>query len=525
MRRTRFITICLAALLVMAIIPAWATAGPAAFVDDDFAGGTPDANIDVFAPGFVTLKPLVTFDETFDGTALPAGWTSTPWNPGGTATVSGGALHVDGARVGPPGTFNAGQSLSFTATFTNDPFQHVGFGDTFENAPWAIFSTGATGPPVSLYARTNVGGTTTDVLIPNVNPLQRHDYAIQWSPDVVTFRVDGTPVSVQPVTLPNGLHVVASDFTVGGGALSVDSLRLQPSPAAYPPAGIFTSRVFDATPRVDRWGALSAAGNLDGVTFQTRSGSSPAPDGSWSGWQSLGAGGALASPVRRFLQYRAILTSGGTVTPVLDRVTIAYDVDDTAPSTTITGVLAGGTTAAVAFSSPDADVARFECRLDSGAYAPCASPKVYGGLAVGNHTVAVRAIDRVGNVGAPASRLFTIPRVVPPDHSGPKVVPSPRSVRASRSGKVTFRVRCPTTEQRCKITLQLKRGRKAASSKRTVNLLGGKRAQVTLLLTKKYRTYLSTHARLKVKAVTAAFDAAQNRRTTHVKVTVLAPKR
>ncbi len=522
LRRGRFITICLAALLAMAIAPAWAAATPASFVDDDFAGGTPDANIDVFAPGFVTLKPLVTFDEDFaGGPGLPAGWTSAPWNPGGTATVSGGALHVDGALAGPTALYNAGQSLAFRATFTADAFQHVGMGTDFNNPPWAMFSTGGGALAVGLWARTNVGGTQINDAITDVDPLVPHDYEILWSPTDVQFYVDGILKFTQSAAVPSGQRVLASDFNVAGGALTVDELSLAPYPNAYPPSGTFTSRVFDAGSHLTAWGALTGEGLLNGVTFQTRSG-----DGlSWSDWQSLGAGGAIQSPVRRYIQYRAILTPSGGSSPVLDRVTIGYDVDDTAPSTTITGVLAGGTTAAVAFSSPATDVARFECRLDGGAYVTCASPKVYGGLAVGNHTVAVRAIDRVGNVGAPASRVFTIPQVVPPDRSGPRVVPSPRSVRASLSGKVTFRVRCPRTEQRCKITLQLKRGRKAASSKKTVRLAGGKSAKLTLRLTKTYRKYLSTHARLKVKAVTVAYDAANNRKTTRVNATVRAPKR
>jgi hypothetical protein len=44
--------------------------------------------------------------------------------------------------------------------------------------------------------------------------------------------------------------------------------------------------------------------------------------------------------------------------------------------------------------------ARFQCRLDGAAFADCSSPATYSGLAAGNHSFAVRAIDAAGNVDA-----------------------------------------------------------------------------------------------------------------------------
>jgi hypothetical protein len=475
LRRTRFIIICLAALLAMAIVPAWAAATPVLVVDDDFAFGTTDANTLSFSPGFVVLRPVVTFNEGFDGTSLPTGWTLAPWAPGGTGTVAGGVLTVDGARVDGTPSSAPGQTLDFVATFgpasAPDAFEHAGFGTTYDsNTPWAMFSTGGggTSSPVGLWARSSDGtaANTFDTKV-NVNPTVPHAYRIEWTSTEVDFFVDGTQVAQHLIAIAQAMHPAVSDFALGGGAATVASMSLAPAPPVYPASGVFTSRVFDGSPRLTGWGAASASGNIDGVTLQTRSGSVPAPDGSWSDWQSLGSSGAIQSPARRYLQYRAILTSGGTVTPVLDRVTLSYDVDTTVPPATVT-------------------------------VPPAAVP----GVPVAGTSAVVRR-----------------------DTVAPKVVPSPRSVRASRGGTVTFRVGCPTTEQLCKITLQLKRGRKAVSSKKMVNLLGGKRAKVTLRLTKKYRAYLSTHARLKVKAVTAAYDAANNLRTTHVKVTVRAPKR
>ena len=67
-----------------------------------------------------------------------------------------------------------------------------------------------------------------------------------------------------------------------------------------------------------------------------------------------------------------------------------------------------GSTATLTFSSTAADLASFECCLDAGAYTTCTSPKDYSSVGDGSHTVAVRAVDDVGNTGDPAKRTFTV---------------------------------------------------------------------------------------------------------------------
>ncbi|MGH9041798.1 MAG: DUF7594 domain-containing protein [Acidimicrobiia bacterium] len=87
--------------------------------------------------------------------------------------------------------------------------------------------------------------------------------------------------------------------------------------------------------------------------------------------------------------------------------------DTTPPDTTIPASSGpSGTTtstgASFAFSANETG-ARFECLLDTAAFAACTSPKAYSGLALGDHTFAVRAIDVAGNVDAsPATRTWRI---------------------------------------------------------------------------------------------------------------------
>ncbi len=111
------------------------------------------------------------------------------------------------------------------------------------------------------------------------------------------------------------------------------------------------------------------------------------------------------------------------------------------PTTRITSGPEAGTndpTPTFAFSSQPGT--RFECKLDSGSYAPCGSPKTIPYLTDGSHSFSVRAIDQVGNVDpTPASRTFTV-RTAAISVSGKTLV-----VTGAAGAKDNFAITRPST--------------------------------------------------------------------------------
>ena len=274
----------------------------------DFSAGTTDGQeyIAQAADGEVILRPAS--GTEFFGTALPPDWSATAWNAGGTATVSGGALIVDGARAGT------------TATFTGSAFQHAGFADTLEAAPWAVFSTFSGG---GLFARTNSGGASIDTPLAASLLGSPHRFRIDWTATGVVYSVDGSVVANHAIAIAAPMRPLASDLSVGSGSVSVDWIRMSP----YAGAGTFVSRVFDATQPAD-WGGLSWNAELPagtGAAFFARHGDTPVPDGSWSAFAPVAQSGGAIGGRSRYAQYRVDLATGDpNATPVIDDVTVGY---------------------------------------------------------------------------------------------------------------------------------------------------------------------------------------------------------
>jgi hypothetical protein len=290
---------------------------PADLTAADFQLGTPGGNTAVVieSDGEVTLAPALGSD--FEGVAVPAGWSSAIWGGGGSTTVSGGQIVVDGARAYTNASYGPLRSIEFVATFTVGQFQNVGFAaDNAFNAPWVVIGEGSATSGV--YARSN---TSPDILLGAGLQNAPHRYRIDWNATSFDFYVDGVLTATINQTVAGNMIGIISDFTIGGVSLSVDWLRITP----YAAAGSFTSRIFDmiapTTWGAATWNASTPAGT--GLSVLVRTGNTAIPDGSWTAFNPVSNGGNIGGN-SRYLQYRADLsTSAPASTPVLNDIAIA----------------------------------------------------------------------------------------------------------------------------------------------------------------------------------------------------------
>jgi hypothetical protein len=286
--------------------------------------------------GQVTLSPAVGLD--LSGTSLPSGWASSPWGTGASATVSGGLLTVDGTLVATTTLFGPARSLDSVATFSGDPFEHLGFAVDTTNAPWAMFSTSSGG---GLYALTSNGTTSNKTLIPGNWFGSPHDFHIDWTASSVTYSIDGKVVVADAIGITANMRPIISDLTPGG-TVTVNYFQVTP----YTAAGSFLSRVFDAGQAV-RWLSASWVSNVPAGTtlgLSVRMGNTPTPDSTWTSFVPLSSPGATIGGVSRYLQYEANLASSvQDLTPALDGVTIDYTTDpDTVAPTIVSQAPAPG---------------------------------------------------------------------------------------------------------------------------------------------------------------------------------------
>jgi hypothetical protein len=285
-----------------------------------FSAGTADsgAKVGEMADGEVLLASAVSAE--FSGTTVPADFTTTTWQSGGTVTVAAGVINVNASRAGTAATFSAGRVLEFTATFTGEAFQHVGFGLTLAEMPFAIFSTNNGG---GIYARTHNGSTGLATLVPGsaamLNVPQR--FRIEWNASSVDYYVNGSLVASHALAISTPMRPLISDFLTGGQVVKVDWLRLSP----YASAGTFTSRVLDGGAPTN-WGAMTWTADLPAgtsVVIRVRTGNTATPDVTWTPFTTVSGSAGSIGQSSRYIQYRLELsTSSPGQTPVIRDVTV-----------------------------------------------------------------------------------------------------------------------------------------------------------------------------------------------------------
>jgi len=144
-----------------------------------------------------------------------------------------------------------------------------------------------------------------------------------------------------------------------------------------------------------------------GSTFECR-----LDAGTWSACASPANHTDLAEGAHSF-SVRAIDRAGNPDATPADR---SFTVDTVAPDTTIDSGPSGPTSSndpSFTFHATEAG-STLECKLDTGTWSLCTSPRAYADLPDGAHTFSVRATDAAGTTDpTPADRTFTVDTTAP----------------------------------------------------------------------------------------------------------------
>ena len=189
-----------------------------------------------------------TIGEEFDSGSLPAGWSSSPFGPGGKVTVADGGVSADGALTDTTDFYDPPRVLEFTGDVPDGERP----GDRPRQRPhrrirMAVVHDRQRRRPVQLYAASGAWSGET----------QHHPAA--WTsprgaaplPDRVEGPVRGLlrrrragRAPRQTDTIDSRSAPVISDFGLFGAAVRVDWLRM----GTYAATGTMTSRVLDSGP-------------------------------------------------------------------------------------------------------------------------------------------------------------------------------------------------------------------------------------------------------------------------------------
>jgi hypothetical protein len=162
---------------------------------------------------------------------------------------------------------------------------------------------------------------------------------------------------------------------------------------------------------------------------------------------SIDAGDPASLLTEDFAENLRPVDGDGDGADVVDQGALEAPADTTAPDTVIDTGPADGSTITAADATftfhgePQAETAKFQCKLDGGAFADCTSPKTFTGLSEGSHTVQIRAEDGAGNQDpTSATRTFTVDAEQPPpaDTTAPQTTIDSGPGAKAKKGKPKF---------------------------------------------------------------------------------------
>jgi hypothetical protein len=229
-------------------------------------------------------------------------------------------------------------------------------------------------------------------------------------PATFACRIDGGAYA--PCTSP----LTLSSLSDGDHVLEVRATDAAGNPDPSPAARVFTvdtdppeTTIAEgpAGPTGDATPSFAFESDEPGLSFECR-----VDDAPFAACDSPHTTARLTDGAHTF-EVRAI-DPAGSADP--SPATRSFTVDTSGPDTTIDSGPSGPTSNATpvfSFSSGEPDTS-FECRIDGGAFAACASPHATEPLGDGEHTFEVRAVDATGNVDAtPAARTISVDTTAP----------------------------------------------------------------------------------------------------------------